>query len=707
MINLELGEKKLPLSPRMKLFSNDYHSKTDFIPVYNTFSDAESNPSVLTRPGRLKATVLATFFEKSAHNPDRNYFALNEITSLSLERNYCSKSKCSLILSEFLQFGLFLESRIYATDLNRKLNLISFPETLLDLKNAMKAYIEFLNLKVSNKSAVNDIPVKTKAAAIENQISAYPSSTISKEKNVIIMKDDRDTSLLTILSSICPVDKTLVQEGVLMFNHSNSQKLIENKNKPNLNYRTTTWSDSNSVMMFRDLKTYVALITLVYHAHLAKFNDYYHKQYTPRNISHVHLDDILRIISRGKKQSFGGTQRTECRESLQRIRKTNIELRPESAANLSGIASNSSLATDELFKTERTLSPLKELSRVEFMDGNGKWGQSTMDYIVQLPDDLFEKMFTSKFHWLFPPSFLTIHEVLFALYFFLRNNWTKGTNKKTFEVGDFYYQHEATTNNLSEFIARFNTLLIKLSKTGGQAGIKKTLFSATKVPYKKQFKIKLFGYFCYINLDTKTMEVELKEDLFYAALEMNSTNRKSPTWSNKLANLTYSELLNKKNFSEEDTSIIQEMTLTSKSMLPNTNQSLKKRLPRMLPCADKELGYIELTLGNNKKQSYFITLLSSNEYIENICKEISLNLGVSFSDVSDYIFSLASSIPKIYLSKTIEINDFRTVYDQYIRSTGSEDSIKNQMEFFAIAQHSPSSFHFMMSYVREQPINAL
>ena len=717
MLEIEISDK-MKLSGRMKLLANDTLSKPEFINVYKTLYDPDKNPHLKYKSEKTTVVILSTFFDVLSRNSNSEYIALNEVTLAVIDRGYCKKSKFSKILTEFIKQGFFKESVVLATNLNRKFTLISFPDNIEDLESSIQFYIDNPKVIKSQAPAVYDF--KNKSSAIKLNVLPYASTstTKTKEKNVVVLKDDDDgTSLLTILSSICPVEKTEVQSGNLLFKfptpaNSENNKSVQRKEERIIAYESTTWHNSDSVMQFKDLKVYYSILSLVYHAHVSRFNEYYYKKSEPKNITHLNIDDINFLTSGGSKESFGGTQRASIRESLQRIRKTIIELRPDSSTDLSGIVSSSSSEHLEAASIERTIYPLKELSRVEYVNGKGEWGESTMDYIIQLPDDVFNKMFSSKFHWLFPPSVLTIDELLFALYSYLRNNWVVGRTKKSFLIDDFYYQYESSSYNISEFITKLSTLLLKLSKFKGKPRIKKSFYSVIKTAYKNEYKVKLFGYNCLIDFNLQAIDVELNEDLFYEALEISSINRKSPTISNKLHKLSYFELLHKKKFSAEDQSTLKEMSDVSRNMLTNSNKSIQKRLPKMIPVINKSLGYIEIQLSKGETaESYFITLLSSKDEIDNICKNLSSILAVSVAEVSSYIYKLTPTIPRIYQSKTIEVNDYKTVYKQYLRSMESmnednqgnggivKSSINNEMEFFMLAENDPSRFKFMMSFI--------
>lgn len=704
MINIKLANK-LELTPRMKLLANDYKTKPEFIPMYKKLYSSDFNQHLLTKSGKLDVAILVTFIDVLFRNQGSKYLALNDVTKSITNRSICSKSKFSKVLSQFLQCGMFLESRVNAVDLDRKFTVISFPNTIEDLEAGIDTYINNRSSFISKRADKTGGEIKQRSALIKENISNFASASIKTiEKNVIVMKNENGTSLLTILSSICPVEKTTVQSGNLTFNIPSINKVTNEKNETcTVGYRSTTWGLSESVMMFQDLKTYYALITLIYHAHVARFNEYYHKKTTPINFTHIHIDDILNLTTSGNQVSFGGTQRTKCRDSLQRIRKTVIELRPDAEIDISKIVSSSSAEHLSGSTLERTVTPLKEICRAGFYDSKGEFDESTMDYVIQLPDDLFERMFTSNFHWLFPPSFLTVDELLFALYIYLRNNWSKDKNKNIFLIEDFYYQHESSTHNLSDFISKLNALFMKMTKFKGKFKIKKALLSVSKVRYRNEFIVKIFGYNCNINLDDKTMAVMLNEELFYEALEMSSVKRKTPTWSNKLSKLTYSELLKKKRLSEDEQSNAKLMSDDSRDMLNKSNISLQKKLPKMIPCVLKELGYIKLMVGTNKAQTYYITLLSSNEYIDSICVELSTKIGASIDEIKSYIYKLVTGIPRIYQSRTIDKSDFESVYEQYLRSINTTKStIEHERDFFSIAENNPSAFHFMMSFIRDK-----
>jgi hypothetical protein len=635
------------LSPRTKLLINNCNE--------NFLSVCEEIILHLSKNKNTKNAVAITFIihyltHNKCENSTPSVHLLYDLINHTSKHAKYSIATVRTIINELITHGLLVEKVVTEGSSNRKMNAVTMPDLIGDLHLAMDSYLE----KTLEKKNPQPLRNKSNIKILKHDLAKFPTSVKSITKRQVIEIRSDDLSLGSILSGICPPEKTSVVHGKLM--------PIENSGKTTgtsaIDFTATTWSDSDSIMLFSDITYYHAVITLVYFAHIAKLSQYQNGIITPKNRTHIHIDDILTLFH--NSDNFGGHQRSQCREALQRIKKTTINLRPKTPFDFSNLIERSNGETKS-GRTEIFLRPFKDLKRVDFIDSHGAFGESTMDFVVELPDEMFKKLFSEKFHWLLPPTALSIYETFFSIYMWLRKVMYNRTEWE-FSLQDFYVLNMRTVHSLDldDFYLRFQSELEKKAR-GSMLNID-AHFRVEKLFYKNEYRIQLFGYNCEIDFHSRKMVARLNPEDFNTASKLNEA-RETPTLSNPLSD-------NRK----------------------------RSRISQALKTEDEGFGYVVLSLGNPMIDTFIITTLSNDNQLNEISRKISNRTEFLNSEVSEYINRLNWQVSRNFCGKNVSDDVIEKIYQHYLVGLNiSKDSPSEQLSFLMISKNNQKLFREWMN----------
>ncbi|MBD0788016.1 hypothetical protein HUO09_16810 [Vibrio sp. Y2-5] len=690
MKEIELDETFKP-SPNMKLFLNPFFVNDDLVIPFFTLSKRLNDAGL-----KLESKYLLFITELLRKNQHKAVIPLSHVLSEIVESELCKTTVCRNLLNHFfIAKGIFETPTVKDSNSDRIYPAITYSGQILDNLDSIIDSAGSNNLQVlKSEGSLSPALNKLNKQAIRNQISYIPSSfdIATDEKRVIAIKDNY-SGLMNILVSVASTDKQQNRTGTMAVSLKQGPQEITMLT----DYEVSTWTNSDSVMLFKDLKYYFAANTLTFHAHVARLNDYLYQKRPPVNRTHLHIDDILSLIYPNTKKGFGGIQRNECREALQRIRKTIVELTPHKQEEIS-VLKNALMQTGENDGdrpvTETEIKPFSKLARVEYTNSKGKFGASTMDYIVELPEVLFNSLFCEEFHWLMPPSILTVDDLFFALYLYLRTRMgQKGTY--TFSFESFFLVNSGTGSSVSDFANRLKDALYSLSRSTKN---KTKIFNATKTKYKAQYTLELYGYTCYIDCANEEISVTVDQKLFLAALELHDGRRTTPTISNPLANISFNELIQKKEFTEPELNSLANLVQMGKKHLTKTLQSTNRRLGHMIRTVVNEPGYIGLSCSTSDTPQFYITSVTSEQEIYSLATQLGDDFGMAVSDISEHLFSLQEKIDNKFLGTKLPVSVLEAAYRFYCDGFQLGDgSIKNQVELFQLAQKEPHNFDSLLS----------
>jgi hypothetical protein len=254
-------------------------------------------------------------------------------------------------------------------------------------------------------------------------------------------------------------------------------------------------------------------------------------------------------------------------------------------------------------------------------------------------------------------------------------------------------------HSLEDFYSRLKKELNKKAR-GSTLKIDR-YFLVKKQPYQQVFQVKLFGYNCSIDLQSKNVIVDLDSLEFSSALKLTNM-RKTPTISNLLADKTLMELIKNKN--ELDVKHIEELTHHGASFLEYSTNALRRRIKQVLKVEDEGFGYAIFSLGNPIEGTYAITALSSIEQIENEARKISKKKGFYHSEVIEYLLEEQRNISCYFNRKLMPTSLLRNAYNDYCIDSINDDNSSNQVTFFMLSILDEQSFKTYINQHLKHPL---
>lgn len=581
---------------------------------------------------------------------EHNYITQSILIDYIIEKKALSKTKSVNLLNHFfLKYGFFNEHEVMSVDSEgkkRKCRCIFVSSDLVKLiRDIDKVLAGPVTTEIVSRIEEPKTPVKPQLTDVATTAAIPPN------ENRLITLRESCTSYINLLMSLGQTNKTKMKTGVITIKPNNAQNFL-------CNYIITTWTDEDSVMLRSDLRYWFAAQNLIFHSHLARLNDYRYMSKIPENKTHIHIDDVIKVVYPNSKgsQSIGGYQRKKCREAFQRLRKTVIQLIPHCDTNLTTL--NNVIPQEKTrIAQEVELKPFNKLTRVEYFNSDQEFGQSTMDYIVELPDQIFETLVSEQFHWLMPTSLLSMSDFLFTLYLYLRNLMSDKKSLNVIDLKAFYYLHPGLSDDFCGFISLLEKELVHLCRK--QRKIEH--YSVSKEPYKKRFEIELFGYLCLVDLKKLTIIVELDKEAFHRSLNLNES-RKTPTFTNQLANLSLKEILEKEDFSDDESDTLADVIKMSRKAVSSTALGAQKCLVRTFKEVERGGGYVKLETTVGGLEFVYITLLSSSETLNQYSRFIASSLGMEMSVVNQYLHQIKSSLPQRIAGYIVEFDTLLRVF---------------------------------------------
>lgn len=578
-----------------------------------------------------------------------NYITQAMLIDYIIERKTLSKTKSVNLLNHFfLKYGFMNEDEVLSiSNGNKRKCKCIFVSSDLDKK------IKDIDALLTSPVTANPVTkIEEKKSPAKPQLTEIASTTsIPQNENRLITLRESCTSYINLLMSLGQTNRTKMKTGVITIKPNNAQNFL-------CNYIITTWTDEDSVMLRSDLRYWFAAQNLIFHSHLARLNDYRYMSKKPENKTHIHIDDVIRVVfpnCKGSK-SIGGYQRKMCREAFQRLRKTVIQLIPHCDTNLP-VLNNVVPQEKTRIAQEVELKPFNKLTRVEYFNSRQEFGQSTMDYIVELPDQIFETLVSEQFHWLMPTSLLSMSDFLFTLYLYLRNIMADKKSQSLVDLKSFYYLHPGLSDDFCGFMATLEKELIQLCRKQRKVDH----YSVSKVPYKKRFNIELFGYICVVDLSSSTITVDLDRDAFHRSLNLNES-RKTPTITNQLAHLSLNEILEKEELTEDESDTLADVIKMSRKTISSTALGSQKCLLRTFKEIERGGGYVKLKTTVGGLEHVYITLLSTSETLDKYSQFIAASLGMEVNVVSQYLYQIKSGLSQRVAGYLVELDTLLRVF---------------------------------------------
>lgn len=611
---------------------------------------------------------------------DPGYQILGNVLDIVSKKNKTPKARSYALFTKLLiPLGYFCETTVIDSTSGRKLSCLMWNREVEKLAPAVLGK-EYVGRKASTSLA-------TVTESRQNMVS---SVDLSRDAQRVIALKDQPISLLSILMAVCPKDKMPLRQGTLKIFPQNSVSSLA-KAGPlfSADFRVTTFTDSDSIMTIDDTVVVFAIMSLVFHAHVARFYEYSTTNTLPRNYTHINIDSILSLISTAKV--FGGDQRNKVRESLERIFKTNILVKPDQLVDLSMVIPPRDGIDLRKAKVDFNIRPIQNLTKVSFVGE-----ESTMDYLIELPDVVFVDLFTNKFHWLLPRDILTIDRELFELYLFCRN--LMGSHQTSLELSLqdlFFLSADSNISCTQDDQKRYLGRLRKVLKNYSNRQDHHSHLSVSRPEGKRGvFELSLFGYECKLNFNKQqSFSVNLNEEVFREALSLDKGSRSTPTVSNPFSDLSFIDLLQQRVLDKGLADAVDRKVKQSQELTSNSGRLLAKAI-----LSDNSIaGTVKFTLASNG-YNYYWTVLSTEEQLAKMYEEIVYHTGFSLDDVTKYVEKRLEGVKPL---ESIDAELLPAIFDSYCLHFNKSDEVNEStaVEFINMVERQDPKIQALMMLV--------
>lgn len=377
------------------------------------------------------------------------------------------------------------------------------------------------------------------------------TTTRGVEAKRTIQLSGNNRSMMSILMSILPESEVNFTQGSLTMDveDSESGEVINRKVSYQITTKTAQEGSERSVMLQQDIQVYLATSSLTFFSIIHDKNTHdYGDDYHVENNLHAHLDDIVRVVYPDTK-TISSRQRTQVRESLERIRTTSVDFYGiDDIYNVKDISkyNKAFLSAESNVKLEKArlveFRPFENFSREELIyrkNGGIHVIDSTVDYTISLNREVFKTLKDRDFHFLIPPSLLGKHTLLYHLYMQFRYKFNKQSDYFEINFDDAFFPHGVPASNKQERDDLIKGEVTKLrKKVNSIQSAKKQPFLSANVVTRYLHKLELYGYHCEIDYKAEIFKVTMhKEELLQAA--NTAPRRNTPTISNELVDAKF------------------------------------------------------------------------------------------------------------------------------------------------------------------------
>ncbi|WP_440877101.1 replication initiator protein RctB domain-containing protein [Thalassotalea sp. PLHSN55] len=190
-------------------------------------------------------------------------------------------------------------------------------------------------------------------------------------------------------------------------------------------------SDS-SLMFDEDLKTVFILMTLFINQQANSLNYYIQKKIAPLNKQYVEIRHIMRAL----KKNSAGSYYDSFVKSIMRIKRTTFDLHGLEAIFIDAENDEKLFATTD-FSFFQHCWPISSEGAVVDVDINDNEfiKINPKGFLITWNDVLFKKMLSDNYFFVIPLSVLSSHTIIFLLYMYLRNHFSrKDKQNKTLKL---------------------------------------------------------------------------------------------------------------------------------------------------------------------------------------------------------------------------------------------------------------------------------
>lgn len=415
------------------------------------------------------------------------------------------------------------------------------------------SFLTELSNSISSDVAVEKSQEKFNLPSFHHHSTLRPRTTTrGVEAKRTIQLSGNNRSMMSILMSILPESEVNFAQGSLCMDveDDNSGEVSSREVSYQITTKTAQEGSERSIMLQQDIPVYLATSSLTFFSIIHDKNTHdYGEDYQVENNLHAHLDDIVRVVYPDTK-TISSRQRSQVRESLERIRTTSVDFYGiDDIYNVKDISKyNKALlsSVDPSVKLEKArlveFRPFEKFSREELIyrkNGGINVIDSTVDYTISLNREVFKTLKERDFHFLIPPSLLGKHTMLYHLYMQFRYKFNKQSDHFSINFDDAFFPHGVPASNKTERDELIKTEVAKLrKKVNSIQSAKKQPFLSAKVITRYLHKLELYGYHCEIDYKAEVFNVTMnKEELLQAA--NTAPRRNTPTISNELVDAQY------------------------------------------------------------------------------------------------------------------------------------------------------------------------
>lgn len=367
-----------------------------------------------------------------------------------------------------------------------------------------------------------------------------------------------------------------------------------------------------------DLQVLFATYTLIYLYHKKAIADHVLNGSTPRNLTPIYVDDILRI----QRRALGGESRRSTRESLQAIRDTEYDL-----YGLTNIRVSNEIVAKYAERRFRNFTQCSALSdhapEITLKGDNVVFGDNAMIYLVELPDHIFESLLYNKTLFVFPTASLSVPSIIFMLYLRLRSKCRLNYDESLKNLNNAM----APTRRFSDFKKSIVSAMNKLNR------FKDPYLFADYRDDENDIIFNLWGYHGRISLKENYLTVKANQKEIIEACGLDSSTQESPTKKNDI----YIDFV----------------------PLIKVDKILPKNLQRIIQ-RDITKYTIQYNNPKNKDQSHIITVYSNTLDVSQTIDMLSDAYGLDIAFIEERVKQDIEGISKFV------VNDYEITYDDYV-----------------------------------------